>query len=287
MKKNNNSNLQQFIALVVLVLLGIGSTHYVVSKIPEKVTKNILEIEYNKVWWKENYEKINEIQKKQIVDGLKQYEAQNGQVKAPQAQQAPAPTNNKISLEQAKKVTNENTYILGNPDAEITWVEYSDLECPFCKKLHQAWTIEEVMKAYDWKVNFVFKQFPLGFHKQAQMEAEALLCAGDLEWKDKYYEFISKIFDGSRTNGNSYSKETISELWGTIWIDKDKLLSCIESGKFNQQAKDEMAEWSNLFGITGTPGNVLINNKTGKWDKLPGAYPTASFKQKIDSLLSK
>ena len=48
-----------------------------------------------------------------------------------------------------------------------------------------------------------------------------------------------------------------------------------------------MAEGRDMFGITGTPGNVLINNKTGDWDKLPGAYPTASFKEKIDVLLEK
>lgn len=196
----------------------------------------------------------------------------------------PAPTWSTISLEKAKKITSEWTYILWNPDAEITWIEYSDLECPFCKRLHEAWTIEEIMEAYDWKVNFIFKQFPLDFHPQAPMEAEALLCAWDLAWNDKYYEFIKKIFDNSKTNWRSYTKESISELWATIWIDKTELLSCIESWKFKQKSQDEMAEWQS-FGISWTPWNVLINNKTGEWDKLPWAYPTASFKQKIDSLL--
>jgi protein-disulfide isomerase len=117
------------------------------------------------------------------------------------------------------------------------------------------------------------------------MEAEAALCAGDLGWKDKYYEFIKKTFDGSKTNGRSYTKESMAKLWGTIGLDETKLLSCITTWKFKDKAQKEMSEWQTLFGITWTPGNVLINNKTGKWDKLPGAYPTASFKEKIDSLL--
>jgi len=291
MSKENNNNLMQFIAIIILILIGIGSTHYILSKMPEKVaekvTANMLAIEYDKVGWMENYAKITKITREQTIAGLKAYEAQNWQVQAPQdqVQQAPSNTGNKISLETAKKVTEENTYILGNPDAEITWVEYSDLECPFCKKLHQSGTIEEVMKAYDWNVNFVFKQFPLAFHKQAPMEAEAALCAWDLAWKDKYYEFIWKVFENSEARWNSYTMESISKLGGTLWIDERKLLSCIKSGKNKDLANSQMAEGQNLFGITWTPWNVLINNKTGKWDKLPGAYPTNAFKQKIDSLL--
>ena len=273
----------QFISLVVLILLGIGSTHYVISKIPEKVTSNILKIEYDKVGWMKNYMKLNEIQRKQTELFLKQYEAQNGKIKIPKQEE----NTNKISLEQAKKITKEWTYILWNPNAEVTWVEYSDLECPFCKRLHESWTIEEILKNYNWKVNFIYKQFPLvQLHPQAPMEAEAALCVWELAWAKKYYEFIQKVYEGSEARWNSYTKESISKLWWTIWIPEKKLLSCIESGKFKDRVQAEIKEGSSLFRITWTPGNVLINNKTGKWDKLPWAYPASAFKQKIDSLLS-
>ncbi|MDD3145462.1 MAG: thioredoxin domain-containing protein [Candidatus Gracilibacteria bacterium] len=289
--KDNNQLLPIGISVMILIIT-ILATYMIVDvktkSIANEVVSQNLNIEYEKVGGKENYDKINEIQKTQIVEGLKQYDAQGGGENNPQAN-APTPPSEggAISLEQVKKVTSENTHILGNPDAEITWVEYSDIECPYCKKLHQSGTIEEIMKEYDGKVNFIFKQFPLAFHKQAQMEAEAVLCAGELGGKDKYYDFITQAFNGSKGNGESYTKESISKLGGELGIDEKKLLSCIESGKFKQQAQDEMEEGSTLFGITGTPGNVLINNKTGKWDKLPGAYPTGSFKQKIDSLLEK
>ncbi|MDQ7009105.1 MAG: DsbA family protein [Candidatus Gracilibacteria bacterium] len=289
--KNNKEILQMGI-IGMVGIVTIMATYLIVdtktSNVSQDVVAKMLAIEYDKVGGMENYVKITNITREQTIAGLKQYEAQGGAQPAaqPQANNAPAPSaGSTISVEKAKEITQKDTYILGNPDAEITWVEYSDLECPFCKRLHEAGTIEEVMKAYDGKVNFVFKQFPLGFHAQAQMEAEALLCAGDLNGTDKYYEFINKIFAGSKTNGRSYTKESISELGSTIGIDKTKLLSCITSGKFTEKAKAEMAEGQSLFGITGTPGNVLINNKTGKWDKLPGAYPTAAFKEKIDLLL--
>ena len=278
MKKN------EFISILLLITFWIVSIQYTNYTIADRVADKMLEIEYDKVWWKENYVKINEIQKQQIIEWLKQYKWKSW---------SDSVNNNwwsdswlsSISIEVAKKVTSDWTYKLWNQDAELTWVEYSDLECPFCKKLHKSWTIEEILEAYDWKVNFVFKQFPLDFHPQANMEAQALLCAWDLNWADKYYEFLDKIFTWSKTNWRSYTKESISKLWSTIWISESKLLLCIESWKFKQKAENEMKEWGSLFGISGTPWNVLINNKTGKWDKLPWAYPTASFKEKIDILL--
>lgn len=279
----------QFISLIVLIFVWIWSTHYILSKIPGKILATNLAIEYDKVWGMENYVKINDLQREQVIAWLKQYEAQKGEADS-NVNNAPVvevPSNawSYISLEQAKEVVSENTYILWNPDAEISFVEYSDLECPFCKKLHEAGTIDKVLEEYDWKVNFIFKQFPLGFHAQAGMEAEAALCAWEIAWSDKYYEFIEVVFKNSKTNGRSYTKDSISELGSTIGIDKTELLSCIDSGKFTDLAKSQTNEGSSLFGITWTPWNVFINNKTWEWDKLPWAYPFESFKQKIDSLI--
>lgn len=266
----------QFISLLTLILIWIASIHYAVYKQPEKILANTLAIEYYKVGGIENYNKILEITKKQNIEWLKQYESQNWQVQAPNNNDPKAvwPT---MSLEQAKKVTKEWTHILWNRDATITWIEYSDFNCFYCKKLHNAWTIWEVLKDYEWKVNFVFKQFPI--QPNAWLKAEASLCAWNISWSTKYYEFIELIFNNTPSNA-----EEISKLWASIWIDETKLLSCIQNGTFKEKAKAEMAEGKS-FGVTWTPWNILINNETGKWDKLSWAYPTASFKEKIDSLL--
>jgi protein-disulfide isomerase len=69
-----------------------------------------------------------------------------------------------------------------------------------------------------------------------------------------------------------------------LWVDESSFRKCLDSGKFASRVQKETQEWQS-FWISGTPGNVLINNKTGKWDKLPGAYPTSAFKEKIDNLL--
>ena len=287
------------IATIVVVLLATWGTHYLLSQklsdenLKKVVKEAVLEVEYQKVWGKETFDKITEIQKKQIAEWLKQYEAQNGKIKTQPSQQ---PSNNQaqanqnngntLSQDQIKKVK-EWVYILWNPDAEISFIEYSDLECPFCRKLHQAWTIDQILKEYGGKVNFIFKHFPLYFHPQAQMEAEAAECVAELGWKDKYYEFITKTFNNTQSNGRSFTVDTIADLAWTIWVDKAKVKECIKSWKYTSKVKNQEQEWANVFKVTWTPGNVILNNKTGKWTILPGAYPYAAFKQKIDNLLSK
>ena len=277
----------QFISLIVLILVWITSTHFALSNQTDKVVAKMLAIEYDKVGWMENYVKINAITKEQIIAWLKQYEDQNGVIDNSQVDNSQEQINtwNSISLEQVKKVVWENTYIVWNPDAEITFVEYSDLECPYCKKLHEDGTIEQIIKDYDGKVNFVFKQFPLDFHVQAQMEAEAALCVWNIAWGEKYNEFIATVFKNSQANGQSYDVNSISDLASNMWVDKTKLVACINAWTNKELVNTQALEWRNLFGITGTPWNVFINNETGEWDKLPWAYPLDSFKEKIDSLL--
>jgi len=142
------------------------------------------------------------------------------------------------------------------------------------------------MKAYGDKVNFVFKQFLLGFHENAPKEAEAALCAWELWGSEKYYSYINTIFERTRWNGRGFSLDALVPLAKELGIDEAKFKSCLDSGKYAWRVQLEESEWQN-FGITWTPWNVLINNKTGEWDKLPGAYPASAFKQKIDSLLTK
>lgn len=276
----------QFIAIIVLITLWFTSVHFSLYNQSDKIVWKILAIEYDKVGWMENYVKINKITKEQVITWLEQYEAQNWIIDTESNTNTNTISNSKtISLEEAKKVVWENTFILWNPDAEITYIEYSDLECPFCKKLHESWTIEKVLESYEWKVNFIFKQFPLGFHAQAQMEAEAALCVWDIAWTDKYYEFITNVFKESKTNWLSYNIESISVLAENMWIDKSKLTACINAWTNKDLAKAQADEWARLFWITWTPWNVFLNNKTGEWESLPGAYPFESFKQKIDSLI--
>jgi len=85
----------------------------------------------------------------------------------------------------------DNDWVLGDKDAEITIIEFSDLDCSFCKRFHG--TMHQVIDNYD-NVNWAFRHFPLlQLHPDAANKAEASECAGDLGGNDKFWEFIDTI----------------------------------------------------------------------------------------------
>ncbi len=109
----------------------------------------------------------------------------NGTVaNAPQQQQVAQPTGD---LEKMTPITSKD-HIRGNPDAPVKIVEYSDTECPFCKRFHT--TMKEVMDEYgkDGKVAWVYRHFPLDqLHSKARKEAVALECANEQGGNDKFW----------------------------------------------------------------------------------------------------
>jgi len=85
--------------------------------------------------------------------------------------------------------------ILGNRNAPVVIIEYSDFECPFCARAYS--TMKEVMKNYKDKVAFSYKHLPLDFHKNAQTSAIASVCA---DQQGKFWEYHDKIFETLSVN---------------------------------------------------------------------------------------
>lgn len=175
----------------------------------------------------------------------------------------------------------EWVYILWNIDAKISFIEYSDIECPFCARLHNNWTVEDILEKYDWKVNFIFKHFPLAFHKKALTLANAAECAWEQWWSAKYYEFISSAFTNT---SKLYWEYFISDLVNELWINKTKFDSCLKSEKYNDKISKQMKEGSEIW-VTWTPWNVIMNNETWEYKLVPWAYPTSHFVEVIDEML--
>jgi len=119
------------------------------------------------------------------------------------------------------------------------------------------------------------------------MEAVAALCVWELAGDKKYYDFITNVYAWSKVNGRSYDLNSIVKLAWKIWVDENKLSECIKSGKYNAFLQAQINEWNQNFGVTWTPWNVLVNNKTWAWEKLVWAQPVSAFASKIDWLLTK
>jgi len=167
-------------------------------------------------------------------------------------------------------------HLRGSADATITILEYSDLECPFCARVHP--TIQQVLKDYGDKVNWVFRHYPLSFHANAQKAAEATECAAELGGNDKFWAMVDMIYEkGSDiTQLGTYAKN--------IGLNQTAFQTCVDSGKYATKTA-EMLQSGTKAGIQGTPGNLIINNKTKKVAVVSGAQPLANFKTAIDGLL--
>lgn len=160
----------------------------------------------------------------------------------------------------------------GNKDAQITLIEYSDFECPFCSRGFN--TVMELMKKYEGKIRFVYKHLPLSFHPQA-MPASQYYEAIRLQNPEKAWEFHDRIYKEQRKlqNGEAFLKSIAKELK----VDMAKLAKDVKSEAVQKRIDEDMAEAAK-FGFQGTPG-FLLNGVPVK-----GAYPTSHFDGIIEEL---
>ncbi len=167
--------------------------------------------------------------------------------------------------------------------AEIVWLEYSDLECPYCAKQHKSGNIDYILNKYGDKVAFVFKHFPLSFHKYAEKWAIAVECVAKLTNKDsnKVYKYIEDIYNLEELTDDAFVNEAVK-----LGLNKNEFEKCLSSDEFKQKIYSQMREGQTLFDIKWTPGNVFINIKTGRFEVVPWAYPKEKFEQVIEDLLT-
>ena len=181
-----------------------------------------------------------------------------------------------------KPVTDKD-HIRGNKNAKLTLVEYSDLECPFCKRFHP--TMQELLKTYGDKIRWVYRHFPLSFHANAQKEAEATECVAELGGNDKFWEFTDKIFERTEANGTGFALDKLGPLASELGVNQAEFQTCLDSGKYEKLVKDQIEDGS-TGGVSGTPATFVIDSK-GNSQIVVGAQPIEAFKTIIDQELSK
>lgn len=180
-----------------------------------------------------------------------------------------------------KPVTDAD-HVLGNKNANITMIEYSDLECPFCKRSHP--TLQELLKTYQGKVRWVYRHFPLSFHQNAQKEAEASECVADLGGNDKFWQFINTLFERTTSNGTGFALDKLGSLASEVGVNQTEFQTCLDSGKYEKIVKDQLAEGT-AAGVNGTPTTFIVDAK-GNSQSVVGAQDISAFKTAIDQALN-
>jgi protein-disulfide isomerase len=168
-------------------------------------------------------------------------------------------------------IPTENFYALGPADAPITIVEFSDFECPFCRRWH-AEVYKPLLAAYPGKIRLVYRNLPLtSIHPDALAAAEAAMCAGE---QDVYWKYHDKLFS-SESLGNSVYLQYAQDLG----LNMTTFKACLSDHKY-QKAIETDSDFAINLGIRSTP-TFFINGLA-----MVGAQPLDVFKQLIDKELA-
>jgi protein-disulfide isomerase len=167
----------------------------------------------------------------------------------------------------------------GNPDADITIVEFSDFQCPYCARA--ANTVEEVIEKHGDDVRFAYLQYPLGNHPWARPASIAALCAAQQD-DDAFWALHDGYFANQRSlNVGNVVEQSRGYLAGS-GLDMGQWSTCVEDpdSEAHEQAVAQLEEQVALaesYGVTGTPG-FFVNGRF-----VNGAQPLSTFDAMIES----
>jgi len=187
----------------------------------------------------------------------------------------------------AVKPVNRDDHILGSRDAPVKLVEFSDFECPFCKRFHP--TMKRLMDEYgkDGKVAWVYRHFPLdSLHSKARKEAQASECANELGGNEAFWAYADKLYEKGPAN-NRLDLALLPDFAEEIGLDRGAFETCLEGdargGKYAAHIEADVQD-AIASGGTGTPYSLVIA-PNGTVYPVSGAMPYAALTALIDAAL--
>lgn len=168
----------------------------------------------------------------------------------------PKPASYETEAIELPEVT-EKDHIRGPRTAPVVIVEYSDIECPYCKIFHS--TMKELLSAYDGKVSWVYRHFPIPqLHpEKAIPEAIATECAAEQGGEAAFWSFLDKTFEATNSN-DSLDLTKLPVIAGEVGLNVGEFESCRTSGRYEQLIQDSMRDAEAVAGRLATPYSVLV-----------------------------
>lgn len=179
----------------------------------------------------------------------------------------------------------EKSPYLGDENAKVTLVEFTDYACPFCGR-HIKDAYGKIVSDYvkTGKVKYVAREYPLPIHPKAFKAAEAALCAGD---QGKYWQMRDQLF----ANQKKLAEEDLAGHAKAAGLELTAFGKCLEAGKYAERVRRDLAEGKEA-GVTGTPtflfGRTDLSDPTKirAVKRLRGAHTYERFRETIEELLA-
>lgn len=174
-------------------------------------------------------------------------------------------------------------HIRGSPNAPVAVIEYSDFECPFCKRFHA--TLKQVVGEYDGRVRWVYRHFPLEqLHPvKARKAAIASECAAEIGGNEAFWKFTDRYYELTPSNNRTDLATVFPRIAREVGLDEAKFGTCLESGRHERRIDDDYRN-AQASGGNGTPWTVILA-ASGKAYPVSGAQSYAAVKQLIDLAL--
>lgn len=174
----------------------------------------------------------------------------------------------------------DNDNIKGNKSAAITIIDYSDYQCSYCIRYDS--TLNQIISVYPTQVRWVYRHFPLPFHKAAKDASIAVEASGA---QGKYWEFHDKLVDNSQPDGRGLEKNDLTRYALELGLNMDQFKKDLKDQKYINKVESDTAS-GNTLKIQGTPASYLID-KDGNIEQLAGALSFDQLKVKIEAVLAK
>ncbi len=183
---------------------------------------------------------------------------------------APVQDTEKVEINVAAITTAD--HILGNPNAPIRIIEFSDPSCPYCKIFHP--TMRTLMDQYGptGNVAWIYRAFPLDkpdpngnvLHPNAGHESQALECAAGIGGDDAFWKFTNRLYEitpsVTGTTPEGLDQKELPNIAKFTGLDVVAFNECLTSGRFKDKVEAQFMDGVNT-GVSGTPSNVLVLSK--------------------------
>lgn len=171
---------------------------------------------------------------------------------------------------------------IGPMDAKVHILEFSDFQCSACATVHPV--MKQILDYYGDEIRFIFRDYPLSYHQNAQLAAEAAGCADE---QGKYWEYHDTLFSKRMEWVNVTDANDVFVGYATdLGLDGDRFDQCLKSGTYATEVSKDYEDGTN-YGVPGTPTFFILQTSEGKWYMMTSSYGYSFeiFQQIIDEEL--